>query len=175
MNLEDFPEDEDDKDMSIATDQVTSFDTCIVCQEDLDASKGFGALGLVQPSRLIRKNPDGSIAYLNEAIRAPESMDKSPGAFPDMSFPPKDAEARDALKSNSSSPYDGFPAQHTRFGLNASVCSHMMHVDCFQVYNISIKQRHHSQGQRKYPEVIARKEYICPLATKFGLGSCRHF
>ena len=168
LNFGDFSDDEDDKNSSADVDQAVSFGTCIVCQEDLDSNKGFGALGLLQPSRLIRRNPDGSIAYLNEAILASDSMDRSPVAPTDISFPPKNAEEKDAMRGSTSSPFEGFPAQHTRFGLHASVCSHMMHLDCFQVYNNSIKQRHRQQGQRNHPEVIARKEFICPLCKSLG-------
>jgi E3 ubiquitin-protein ligase UBR1 len=38
-------------------EEAVSFGTCIVCQEDLNGAGGklFGALGLIQPSRLIRR------------------------------------------------------------------------------------------------------------------------
>ena len=136
--------------------ESVSFGTCIVCQEDLDSSKGFGALALVQPSRLIRKHPDGSSSYLNETILMDSSLDRNSPKLPDSTFPPKDAEAIDASKRASGTIFDGFP-QHAKFGLYSSVCSHMMHLDCFQVYNASIKHRHRAQGQRNHPESIARK------------------
>lgn len=168
MNFEDDIEDEDeDKDMLETEDQPISFGTCIVCQEELNASKGFGALGLVQPSRLIRKHPDGQHPYLNEALLAPVNMDRQFKLRSETTFPPKDAEARDAKKLSNAS-FDGFPAHFTKFGLFASVCTHMMHLDCFQVYSMSIKHRHRAQGQRNHPECIARKEYICPLCKSLG-------
>ena len=86
-------------------------------------------------------------------------------------FPPKvakDAEAGDAQKKASSNFFDGFPTHYTKFGLVGSVCSHMMHLDCFQVYNASIKHRHRAQGQRNHPESISRKEYLCPLCKSLG-------
>ncbi len=164
LNLDNV-DDEDEMDGRGA--ESVSFGTCIVCQEDLDSSKGFGALAMVQPSRLIRKHPDGSSFYLNEAILTDSSLDRNSSKLPDASFPPKDAEAHDAAKRASGSTFDGFPP-HTKFGLYTSVCSHMMHLDCFQVYNASIKHRHRAQGQRNHPESIARKEYICPLCKSLG-------
>lgn len=165
---EDIDEDEEDKEMVEPDDTPVSFGTCIVCQEDLNSSKGFGALGLIQPSRLIRKHPDGQVAYVSEALQNPENMDKSlPSRFNNR-FPPENAEARDAQKRANLPQIEGYPSHSTRFGLVGSICSHMMHLDCFQVYNVSIKHRHRAQGQRNHPESIARKEYLCPLCKSLG-------
>ncbi|KAJ7758417.1 hypothetical protein B0H14DRAFT_3598370 [Mycena olivaceomarginata] len=108
--------------------------------EDLTAARPFGNLGMVQPSRFIRP-----------------SLDRTIPGVPGTAFPPPQAEARDA-KAGASPNFEGFPAQFTRFGLHASVCSHMMHLDCFQVYSASIRQRHRAQATRNHPESIPRKE-----------------
>jgi len=89
-----FYEDEDeDKDEEVPdeTDAPVSYGTCIVCREELNDSKLFGSLGLLQWSKLIRKHPDGHSLYLNEALSSPFSLDRSPSDV-DTSFPPKDAE-----------------------------------------------------------------------------------
>ena len=44
----------------------------------------------------------------------------------------------------------------------------MMHLDCFQVYSVSIRQRHRAQATRDHPKGIPRKEYICPLCKSLG-------
>ena len=169
MNFEeDFEDDDEENDDRRAQEQSASFGTCIVCQEDLNSSKGFGALGLIQPSRLVRKHPDGQIYYVNEALVAPESLDRPVPPRLGTQFPPRDAELRDAQKRANNQLFEGFPAHYTKFGLVGSVCSHMMHLDCFQVYNVTIKQRHRAQGQRNHPESIARKEYLCPLCKSLG-------
>ncbi|THH04445.1 hypothetical protein EW145_g5517 [Phellinidium pouzarii] len=169
MNFEeDFDEEDEDKDMFDADEELVSFGTCIVCQEDLNSSKGFGALGLIQPSRLIRKHPDGQNIHMNEALLAPANMDRPAPSRLEAQFPPKDAETRDVLRRAAAPAFDGFPTHFTKFGLMGSVCSHMMHLDCFQVYNVSIKHRHRAQGQRNHPECIARKEYMCPLCKSLG-------
>lgn len=66
------------------------------------------------------------------------------------------------------SSFDVFPSSQTRFGLNSSICTHMMHVECFQVYNTSIRQRHRTQTARNHPENIPRKEFVCPLCRSLG-------
>ncbi|TFK62655.1 hypothetical protein BDN72DRAFT_382278 [Pluteus cervinus] len=154
-----------------------SYGTCIVCQEDLNASRPFGMLGLVQPSRLIRRHPDTQHTYLNDVLHMPLSMDRSPppssssstslNSSPGNQFPPLNADALDA-KALASPNFEGFPSAYTRFGLHASVCSHMMHKDCFQSYTASIRQRHRTQATRNHPESIPRKEYICPLCKSLG-------
>lgn len=171
---------EGDESMSDASgdkeEEVVSFGTCIVCQEDLNGAGGklFGALGLIQPSRLIRRHPDGQNGQLNEVLASSFSMDRtgvnigagSLGSTSGTTFPPLQA---DLLDSKAVSPnFEGFPSNYTRFGLHSSVCSHMMHLDCFQVYSVSIRQRHRAQATRNHPECIPRKEYICPLCKSLG-------
>lgn len=177
--------DNDDGDASMADangsdeEEVISYGTCIVCQEDLTSSgaaagKHFGALGLVQASRLVRRHPDTQSTYLNEVLVAPLSMDRPPTTSPSGDpvssgpavFPPPQA---DILDARSTSPnFEGFPANYTRFGMYGSVCSHLMHLDCFQVYSVSIRQRHRTQATRNHPESIPRKEFICPLCKSLG-------
>lgn len=162
LNFEE-EEEENEQDMDETSDELSSYGTCIVCQEDLNEAKAFGSLGLVQPSRLLRKHPDSHSQYLNELMTMPQSLDRASPR--DNTFPPANAEE---LDTTSSPNFDGFPTQYTRFGLHASVCGHMMHLDCFQVYNSSIRQRHRSHATRNHPENIHRKEYICPLCKSLG-------
>ncbi|GBE78568.1 hypothetical protein SCP_0114570 [Sparassis crispa] len=166
FNLEDV-EDEENEDISTTPDVPMSYGTCIVCQEELNSSKAFGSLGFIQPSRLLRRHPDGHHVHINEALLAPQSLDRSLGVVPMPSFPPSETEIRDS-KARSSHNFDAFPSQYTRFGLHASICSHMMHLDCFNVYCSSIRQRHRTQATRNHPENVQRKEYICPLCKSLG-------
>ncbi|KAJ6608860.1 hypothetical protein B0H10DRAFT_2166482 [Mycena sp. CBHHK59/15] len=165
FNFEDI-DDEDDESMEETQEEQVSYGTCIVCQEDLNSSRPFGTLGMIQPSRFIRRHPDSHNSYLNEVLQTPTSMDRPAGPVISK-FPPPQAEALDA-KAGTPPSFDGFPAQFTRFGLHSSVCSHMMHLDCFQVYSVSIRQRHRAQSTRNHPESIPRKEYICPLCKSLG-------
>jgi E3 ubiquitin-protein ligase UBR1 len=168
INFDDGGED-DDESMEVVDEenQHASFGTCIVCQEDLNTSRGFGALSLIQPSRLIRKQPDIPSSYLNEVLQMPSTLDRAPPT-PSVRFPPTQVEIQEASRQNMAPNFEGFPSSYTKFGLYGSVCTHMMHLECFQVYSISIRQRHRSQATRNHPESIPRKEYICPLCKSLG-------
>ncbi|KAG6810828.1 hypothetical protein H0H92_010152 [Tricholoma furcatifolium] len=170
FNFDDIDE-EDDDEMETDNAQPVSFGTCIVCQEDCDSTKAFGALAFLQASRFIRRHPDGANsqsnnACLNEVLETPVSLDCAQPS-PSPTFPPVVDEAQE--RKNILLPhFDGFPAAHTRFGLHASFCSHMMHLDCFHQYSLSIRARHRAQATRNHPETISRKEYICPLCKSLG-------
>ncbi|KAJ7725312.1 hypothetical protein B0H16DRAFT_1384303 [Mycena metata] len=169
--FDDGGSDDEDAGTDAADDEEASYGTCIVCQEDLTSARAFGTLGMVQPSRFVRRHPDSHNAYLNDVLQTPASLDRAAPGITGVSngsvFPPPQAEARDA-KAGTSPNFEGFPAQFTRFGLHASVCSHMMHLDCFQVYSASIRQRHRAQATRNHSESIPRKEFVCPLCKSLG-------
>ncbi|KIY52668.1 hypothetical protein FISHEDRAFT_34734 [Fistulina hepatica ATCC 64428] len=166
MSFEDEEDMEDEEDGSDA-EATTSFGTCIVCQEDLTILRTFGMLGLIQPSRFIRKTPEVTGGtYLNEVLQGPESLDRRTAASAGTAFPPG---VQDTEENRNHEPsFGGFPAQCTRFGVHVSVCRHMMHLDCFQVYNQSIRARHRSQTTRNHPENTHRREFICPLCKSLG-------
>jgi E3 ubiquitin-protein ligase UBR1 len=158
-------EDDDYEDEDIAdADEPASLGTCIVCQEELNTSKPFGALGLIQPSKLVRKQPDGNGGLMNDVMTSPYSLDRSPPASENPTFPPRG----DALHDPKITTFEVFPSQNIRFGLHSSICSHLMHLDCFNAYTLSIRQRHRTQAARNHPESIPRKEYICPLCKSLG-------
>ena len=161
-NFEDVHEDED-KEMEEAMEEMVQYGSCIVCQEDLNDSKPWGTLGLIQPSRLLRKHPDSHGAYLNELMEISPSLDRRTyHPLLPSTFLPVDVEYHEDV-TQFGPDFDGFPVQHTRFGLHSSMCGHMMHMECFQVYNTSVRQRHRSLATRNHPENILRNEYICPL------------
>ncbi|KAL0950567.1 hypothetical protein HGRIS_007369 [Hohenbuehelia grisea] len=166
-NFDEVDEDEDDIMAEESAQEQVSYGTCIVCQEELNGTRAFGMLGLVQPSRFIRRHPDTHNTYLNEVLLTPSSLDRATPSNQPNTFPPPKADFLDS-KARGSPNFEGFPAAATRFGLHGSVCSHLMHLDCFQVYSISIRQRHRAQATRNHPESIPRKEYICPLCKSLG-------
>ncbi|KAG8220614.1 hypothetical protein J3R82DRAFT_2867 [Butyriboletus roseoflavus] len=166
INFEDVDEDEDEE-MEEKPEELVQYGSCIVCQEDLNDSKPWGMLGLVQSSRLLRKHPDSHSAYLNELMGMQLSLDRSSRQPPPSTFPPVDVNHHEDVTQFAPN-FDGFPTQHTRFGLHTSMCGHMMHMECFQVYNTSVRQRHRSHATRNHPENILRKEYICPLCKSLG-------
>lgn len=161
--FEDLDDEDEEEDMEHTDHAPVSYGTCIVCQEELNNSRGWGALALIQSSRLLRRYPETQQGHMNDALTAPESMDRSSSDPIDSSFPPAKAEAEARTVS-----LEGFPLHSTRFGLHASICTHLMHLECFVVYNVSIRQRHRTQTTRNHPESIPRKEYICPLCKSLG-------
>lgn len=165
-NFDDI-DDEDEDELTDTPDGAVSYGTCIVCQEELSGAKAFGSLGFIQPSRQLRRHPDGHQSYTNEALSSPESLDRTIATARETQFPPSNEDIKGAKRMHSTS-FDAFPSQFTRFGLHASICSHMMHLDCFTVYSGSIRQRHRNQATRNHPESIPRKEFICPLCKSLG-------
>ena len=166
INFEDADDDEDEE-MEETPEELVQYGSCIVCQEDLNDSKPWGTLGLIQPSRLLRKHPDSHGAYLNELMGMRPSLDRGPQSPLPSTFPSVDMNHHEDVTQFAPN-FDGFPAQYTRFGLYTSMCGHMMHIECFQVYNASVRQRHRSHATRNHPENILRKEYICPLCKSLG-------
>ncbi|KDQ52976.1 hypothetical protein JAAARDRAFT_197766 [Jaapia argillacea MUCL 33604] len=167
INFEDVEDEDGDEDLGETPEEPVSYGTCIVCQEELNSTKAFGTLGLLQPSRLLRRQPDGQQSYFHDVLQTPLSLDRSPSNSDGATFPPQVDSEEDAKVANTPS-FDGFPPQSTRFGVHGSICNHMMHLDCFQVYSISVRQRHRAQATRNHPENIPRKEYICPLCKSLG-------
>ncbi|KAL4064755.1 hypothetical protein V8B97DRAFT_1875789 [Scleroderma yunnanense] len=165
VNFED--EDDDEEDMDVAPEEHFSYGSCIVCQEDLNDSQPFGMLGFVQPSRLLRQQPDNHSSYLNELMVMPSSLDRPSQPRNSTTFPPAKSSAFEDITQFPPN-FDGFPTLHTRFGLHTSMCGHMMHLECFSTYNMSIRQRHRAHMMRNHPENIMRKEYICPLCKSLG-------
>ncbi|KAF8627096.1 hypothetical protein AX15_004547 [Amanita polypyramis BW_CC] len=156
--------DDEDEEMEEEAQEQVSYGTCIVCRGDLAMGEAFGVLGLLQPSRVLRKQPEGQSGYLAEALNLVPSLDRHVPSPQANAFPPPEEET----KSMTLAPFEGFPSAHSKFGLHASICTHMMHVECFQVYNASIRQRHRTQTTRNHPENILRKEFICPLCRSLG-------
>ena len=121
-------------------EEVVQYGSCTVCQEDLNDSKPWGMLGLVQPSPLLRKHPDSHGAYLNELMGMSPSLNcGSQSSSSPSTFPSVDVDYHEDVTQFGPN-FDRFPSQHTRFGLHTSMCGHMMHIECFQVYNMSVCQ-----------------------------------
>lgn len=164
---------DEDGDEQMDEDASESLGVCIMCQEDVDRNRAFGALGLIQPSRVLRWSPDGEYLAdtLAETLSGPSTWDRP---LPDAHSSPPTTEKwgsgkhKKSTKSGPKYGLAGFPPRYFRFGLHNSFCGHFMHMDCFGAYNQSIKQRHNQQTQRNHPENINRKEFVCPLCKSLG-------
>ncbi|KAH9820567.1 hypothetical protein DFH28DRAFT_952668 [Melampsora americana] len=172
-DLDEDEEDEDESDeMKMKRDEIEDeiekvHGNCILCQEDLTKSRCFGALGLIQSSRMIKitpldLTPEEAEPWLQEVVLTPDSLDldgRQGGPAGVASRQSKQVEWH-AM---------GFPTRNnTKFGLFTSACGHMMHLSCFQTYYTSIELRHSTQVTRNHPENPERCEYLCPLCKSIG-------
>ena len=152
---EDIDEDEADE-LGGAMDPTKQYGSCIVCQEDLDHSRAYGALGFIQPSRFRHSMSGDRPSDLAASVILPLSLDEAiPTEGPSNSDVP-------------SGSFGAFSRETTSFALHSSFCGHFMHVECFKVYKTSIEQRHLQQPQRNHAENIDREEFICPLCKSLG-------
>lgn len=165
----DDEDDEDEEDECMEGEAAKpSLGSCIVCQDELDSSRAFGALTFVQTSNIIRRTPEGDNAdYQSEILATPSSLDHDASHLRPFGIASQkiavnaDDDSGDGLSK-------GFASQHTQSGLVASACGHMMHLACFDTYYKSIEQRHHVQPTRCHPENTTRCEFICPLCKSLG-------
>ncbi|PLW10957.1 hypothetical protein PCANC_15655 [Puccinia coronata f. sp. avenae] len=188
-DLDDDDEEEDeDSDGQTSTSKMMldpevekTYGNCIVCQEDLTKARCFGALGLIQRSRMVRLTPvhlepEQAGLWFEEALLTPESFDvdgrkHSPAGV--ASRQPVNLSDTKTAPDGSLEPVPwvprGFPnGAGNKSGLFASVCGHLMHFACFQTYYKSIELRHGTQVTRNHPESIDRCEYLCPLCKSIG-------
>ncbi|MBW0478287.1 hypothetical protein O181_018002 [Austropuccinia psidii MF-1] len=180
-------DDDDDNDELMLTNRAVGvevekvYGSCIVCQEDLTTARCFGALGLVQCSRIIRRTPFGHSPaevkqWFQEALMTPESLDvngrtNGPSGLASIqlvNLSDTQIGPDGSLEPVSWTP-QGFPTcDFTKPGFFASACGHLMHLACFQTYYKSIELRHSTQVTRNHPESIERCEYLCPLCKSIG-------
>ena len=112
--------------------------SCIVCQENLDASLSYGLLCFVQASVMQKRS-----------------------SFIDISQIP-------VYKNDLSGSIDIKRDISRRPGLFISTCGHLMHYLCFSSYNDGIKQQHNLHPARNHPENPLRGEFLCPLCKTIG-------
>lgn len=149
--------DEDDEDLASDAEMVdVVYGTCIVCQEDVTDTKQGGCLAFLQPSRTLRDAPK-SKDWLEECLRSPVNQDVA-GRIQRVEVTP----------AGESSSTEGFPASQTRFGAFMSMCTHIMHDQCYQGYYEATRLRHGHQVQRNHPENAIRWEFLCPLCKSLG-------
>ncbi|KAG8874612.1 hypothetical protein FRB97_005779 [Tulasnella sp. 331] len=166
--LDQYEDDEEDTEMESERastplqEKVEPLGPCIVCQDELDHTQAFGVLGFVQPSRLIKTISEPRLELFADILSGPASLDRSVA-------PPTPADGpRHPSSDDGVGPFGVTPSDETRFGLYASVCGHLMHLECFAVYSASVEQRHLQQPTRNHPESVERTEFLCPLCKSLG-------
>ncbi|ORY96698.1 hypothetical protein BCR43DRAFT_492123 [Syncephalastrum racemosum] len=141
-------EEEEERDPAKITPYPTG--TCIVCQEDVhERSRPYGILGLVQISNILRETPMDLDSVFADMLTTGPNLNT---AWPDRQ----------------QGELGTFPQHAHKSGLYASMCGHLMHIHCFDVYSGSIDSRHQSQLTRNHPENRLRREFTCPLCKSLG-------
>ncbi|GAA5876736.1 hypothetical protein JCM16303_006269 [Sporobolomyces ruberrimus] len=171
---EDYEDDEVENDDEVKMEAGPSkpridFGSCIVCQDELEESKAFGVLGLVQGSNLIRLTPtadDDTGAFQKEIMATPASLDEDASTLRPFGIAAEKQPVHSYDESGDGIAR-GFP-QNQRSGFHASSCGHLMHLACFETYCGSIATRHRQQPTRCHPETIERREFVCPLCKSLG-------
>ncbi|KAI8049424.1 uncharacterized protein B0P05DRAFT_563639 [Gilbertella persicaria] len=129
-------------------------DNCIVCQEELDDSKLYGMLGLVQQSNIHRLAPMNNKEVLADILES----SNSPHAWA----------AKEAM-DDKSPPFISFPTDAHTSGLDISSCGHLMHSECFETYQKSVENQLLRELGRMFPLPISPKtRFLCPLCKALG-------
>ncbi|KAL9542746.1 hypothetical protein MBANPS3_008455 [Mucor bainieri] len=132
-------------------------DNCIVCQEELDDTKLYGMLGLIQQTNMQRVSPLSNKDVLADVLQS--SQQANPWAPPG----PQDAAEKTPL-------FSGFPTDAHVAGLDISSCGHLMHSECFDTYQRSVENQFLGEiGGRIFPLSISPKSrFLCPLCKALG-------
>jgi E3 ubiquitin-protein ligase UBR1 len=165
---DDYLDDGEEKDEVRMRDHKIDFGTCIVCQDELEESKAFGILGLVQGSNLIRLSPTGTdnLVFQQEILSTPSSLDRDASLLRPFGIASEKIRVH-SFDESGDGIARGYP-QSQKSGFHASSCGHLMHLSCFETYCDSLSTRHRQQPTRCHPETIERKEFVCPLCKSLG-------
>ena len=148
---------------------------CILCQEETNDSRLYGTFAMLSKSNLIRTTDLKDRAYVHEAIKTPISLDRTAddirpfGVAGDNHAQVRvlDSSGRELLKDRQGLGR-GFPRHQAFNGPVSTSCGHIMHYACFENYCQAIQRRQHHQIARNHPEILARKEFVCPLCKALG-------
>ncbi|KAL0086621.1 hypothetical protein F4703DRAFT_1735362 [Phycomyces blakesleeanus] len=134
--------------------------TCIVCQEELDRSRLYGMLGLVQKSRIMRQTPLKNVEVLIDVLEA--SQDNA------TSHTEPSSSAADSSTTQGKSSLRGFPSDAQVPGLHMSTCGHLMHAECFGNYQSTVDNEAQNFLVNLLPGTLVKKQFLCPLCKALG-------
>ena len=148
---------------------------CILCQEETNDSRLFGTFALMTNSSIFRRTDVHDEDYLGEVLCTPFSLDRAADGLRPFGVA---AQNRKQVSKRSSDGGEiiaeyqglgkGFPPSHTTTGPVSVGCGHIMHYSCFDLYCTSTQRRQNHQIARNHPEIIDRKEFVCPLCKALG-------
>lgn len=127
---------------------------CIVCQEQLDHTKVYGMLGLIQLSRIQRQTPLKDADIFVDILEKSQENALSEGSI------------EKAFSQNKKSEMRGFPTESQVPGLHVSSCGHLIHADCFQTLQLTSDREILRLLRTQRTET--KKRFLCPLCKALG-------
>ncbi|KAI7848553.1 hypothetical protein BDC45DRAFT_471139 [Circinella umbellata] len=145
--------------------------TCIVCQEELDRSRLYGVLGLVQKSKTVRETPLHNSEVMFDVFETAQGRDTWKQHV-DATTQDKNSNGSkrttSATSTTSTSPVlNGFPTDAHVEGLHISTCGHLMHAHCFNGYQESVDSDTINPLRALMPQ-LRHKQFLCPLCKALG-------
>ncbi|KAL6702975.1 E3 ubiquitin-protein ligase ubr1 [Coniothyrium glycines] len=149
--------------------------TCILCQEDCNEQRLYGAFGYVAESRILRQTDTNDRDWVDEVTQTPVNLDRSADAVRPFGVAGKNrrviqkvSATGEHITSERQDLGKGFPPSEVKPGPVTVGCGHIMHYACFEVYLQATQRRHVSQIARNHPERPDFKEFMCPLCKALG-------
>ncbi|EHK45269.1 hypothetical protein TRIATDRAFT_292805 [Trichoderma atroviride IMI 206040] len=149
--------------------------TCILCQEEADDRRLYGAFAQINESLLFRQTDFQDPDLVREASQTPCNLDRSAEDIRPFGIAQENRKMVEKLNAQGDTFLAerqtigrGFKASLSRPGPVASSCGHMMHYSCFEQYVEAANRRHTHQIARHHPENINRHEFVCPLCKALG-------
>ena len=151
--------------------------TCILCQEETNDQRLFGTFAYMMESNVYRQTDLNDKDFVTEVAETPISLDRNAEAIRPFGIAGQNRKMVKKVKSDGSVVMTerqglgkGFPPTQHEQGPITVGCGHIMHWTCFEMYIQATGRRHISQIARKHPEVLERKEFLCPMCK--ALGNC---
>ncbi|KAF2134479.1 hypothetical protein P153DRAFT_391820 [Dothidotthia symphoricarpi CBS 119687] len=149
--------------------------TCILCQEETNEQKLYGAFGYVSESKILRQTDLEDDDWVDEVVQTPVSLDRAADdvrpfgvAGKNRRIVEKVSATGERIATKRQELGKGFPSSQIKRGPVSTGCGHIMHFACFENYLGATHRRHVSQIARNHPERVDSKEFVCPLCKALG-------
>lgn len=148
---------------------------CILCQEETNDARLYGTFALVMDSTILRQTNLHDPDFIEEVLSTPPDLDHSAEGIRPFGIAGQNrqcihkltADGREIISEHQGLG-KGFPSKLYLKGPVSTGCGHIMHYSCFELYCVATQRRQHNQIARNHPEMIERKEFVCPLCKALG-------
>ena len=149
--------------------------TCILCQEETNDQKLYGTFAYIMESNVYRQTDLRDKDFVAEVAETPISLDRDAEDIRPFGIASQNRKTVEKIKSDGNVVTTerqglgkGFPPNQQKKGPVTIGCGHIMHWTCFEMYVQATGRRHISQIARKHPEMLERKEFLCPMCKALG-------